>query len=187
MSLVKCRCCNWVGDENELVTPPQILDDDLADYAGDCPECGANASVGDIEDYEPEILSETDRTEFLKNYGTYYAGLGGLFGTYRTAEDAFIEAVKFKPYQKLNFTASDFVAFEIGFKEFQTLRIAMQLRKAEAEEGNKQLLIKYGYEFQNYVYDKTQTAPEITHCKKCNKLLPCGCKGDTKGVKSVDN
>lgn len=45
-----CLKCDWTGQEADLKFPHYILDDDMPDYGGDCPECGANFGNGEIEE-----------------------------------------------------------------------------------------------------------------------------------------
>lgn len=124
-------------------------------------------------------MNKRDRKTFLKNYGVFYALLGGTFGAYRTADEAFQKARLFRPYHKLNFVDADLEFFAQGFARGQKKRVAMQLTKAKAEKGNKALLAKYNYEFQNFVYDSSEVSPIKTHCEKCRKVFNkgCTCKG----------
>lgn len=46
-----CSNCGWVGYEHQLTFPPTILDDDMPDHGGDCPECGEH----EIVDHEPVV------------------------------------------------------------------------------------------------------------------------------------
>jgi len=49
---VACFGCSWVGKETQLVVPSSLLDDDYADYGGDCPRCGENSITGKVVDFD---------------------------------------------------------------------------------------------------------------------------------------
>lgn len=94
------------------------------------------------------------RKKFMENYGVFYAALGGTFGAYRTAGEAFKEALKFKPYKQLQINyEQDFADFTRGFEGFQNLRIACQKEKARAEQQNKEILQSVNFDAPNYLYE----------------------------------
>ena len=51
---IACFGCGWVGQETQLVVPSSLLDDDYADYGGDCPRCGENSITGKVHDFDAE-------------------------------------------------------------------------------------------------------------------------------------
>ena len=82
-------------------------------------------------------LTKSERASFLFSFGQFYANLGGTFGTYRTAGEAWEQAKNFKPYSQLQIgTVKDQMNFETGFNTFQNLRIAMQLEAARVVVHN---------------------------------------------------
>lgn len=76
MSKLRCLVCDWIGEENELVIPNAILDDDRPDYGGDCPNCGATSNTGEIEDYEGE--GEEVESEYIQQMADRF-GVGGKY------------------------------------------------------------------------------------------------------------
>jgi hypothetical protein len=131
-------------------------------------------------------LTKTERADFMYCYGQFYAGLGGTFGTYREAGEAFVEAKKFKPYAQLEISfVTDFPNFETGFNTFQKLRIALQKQKAQSEARMKALLVKIDFDAPNYMYDGKNEAPEKKHCVKCARLNPCNCKGKYETIQNT--
>lgn len=99
-------------------------------------------------------MNEEQRKRFLFCYGNFYAGLGGLFAAYRTADEAFEKAKEFKPYEALELGSKpeDFNNFREGFSEFQKLRIKMLLAKRDAENEMKLILNSIRFEAPNYLY-----------------------------------
>jgi hypothetical protein len=80
------------------------------------------------------------REKFCYHLGVFYAGLGGTFGYYRTAEAAF-EAAKVKYlYRGMNLDTPDFTEFEKGFKDFQVKRIALQEFQRDSQEEMSKVL-----------------------------------------------
>lgn len=48
---IACTDCDWQGNNDQLVYPLNLLDDDYADHGGNCPGCGANALDGTIVEF----------------------------------------------------------------------------------------------------------------------------------------
>ncbi len=95
-----------------------------------------------------------DRNNFMKAYGVRMAGVGGLFGAYKDATEAFQVAKGFKPYLSFEIgTDKDFKWFEIGFNEGQTFRIVMQKSQADAQAFMSNMLKEGCLEAPNYLYE----------------------------------
>lgn len=58
IELKRCPDCNWTGTTAQLVHSKYILDDDLPDHSGECPNCG---NEQDIEDYDDAEISQDNR------------------------------------------------------------------------------------------------------------------------------
>lgn len=74
-----------------------------------------------------------DRKTFVHSLGMFYAGLGGLFGAYKTARDAFAAAKALHLYRSVQLDAADYATFRKGFKDFQDLRITLMVAKRDAQ------------------------------------------------------
>lgn len=77
--------------------------------------------------------SKLQRQKFMCHLGIQYASMGGQFGAYRLAEDAFEVAKASHLYSRAGIGKADFKAFSLGFKKFQRYRIAMQKFKADSQ------------------------------------------------------
>ena len=95
------------------------------------------------------------RQRFMNALGTFYANLGGTFGAYRLAADAFQSAKTVKLYEWVKFEDADFQPFEHGFSDLQKLRIAMQLAKRRASDEMADIMNGVGADY------VTNTAKDI--------------------------
>lgn len=84
--------------------------------------------------------SRDQRHRYMQCLGTFYAGLGGTFGTYRDAQPAFQDAKTHRLYVRVGITDDDFCQFEAGFLQHQEFRAAMQLDKARAQKEMSDIL-----------------------------------------------
>jgi hypothetical protein len=107
-------------------------------------------------------LTGLERFLLLYNIGGDYAGHGnGLFPVYDSVQAAFDKAKQFPYYVSLNFTDSDFQAFEAGYNTVKRVFRKAWEAKQKAQADIKQILADVDYKSESYVYDKSKPAPYL--------------------------